>query len=189
MAFEVNDLQYGQGLEGTYEGFGSSIYDEYMGDALYSDQVDIKDYLYTYDPLKEQNLLADYMSGLVDFGDKKEEVRDQAISERKALSKSIRGGLTSGTMEAMEKEGTEAASRATSSLYRDQASTKRQLGEDIGSLREAYESDIAGSVEAYNEAVGGTGLTIGEHEDRQLLISNYMERYNVDSLLMRAENK
>ena len=157
MPFGTGNLQYGEGLGNEEDEFGaggSSIYDEYMQDTYISDKLDAKDYLYEYDPLKEQNLLAGYMSGLTDLGDKKEEVRTKAIAERKALSKSIRGGLTSGTMETMEQEGEEAASRATAGLYRGQFGAKRQLGEDIGSLREAYEGDIAQSVEDYNLAVG-----------------------------------
>ena len=133
-----------EGDEGFGSQYGGSIYDEYYAETFMSDTVDVQDYLYTYDPLKEQNLLADYMSGLTDLGDKTESVRAKAIEERKALSKSIKGGLTSGTMESMEKEGMEAASKAQSALYRGQESSRRALGENIGSLREAYESDIAG---------------------------------------------
>lgn len=181
MPFGTDNLNYGEGfgddafgsggagytgLEEGDEGYGSqyggSIYDEYMGDTIISTDVEVSDYLYTYDPLKEQNLLADYMSGLTDLGDKTEGVRTKAIAERKALSKSIKGGLTSGTMESMEKEGMAAASRAQAGLYRAQGSAKRGLGEAIGSLRQEYESDIASSVEAYNAAVGGDGATQNE---------------------------
>jgi hypothetical protein len=162
MPFGTDNLNYGEGFGGSSEGFGSSIYDEYMGDTIVSTDVEVSDYLYTYDPLKEQNLLADYMSGLTDLGDKTEDVRTKAIAERKALSKSIKGGLTSGTMESMEEEGMAAASRAQAGLYRAQGSAKRGLGEAIGSLREQYESDMASSVEAYNTAVGGDGATVSE---------------------------
>ena len=162
MPFGTDNLNYGEDLGGTSGEFGSSIYDEYMGDTIISTDVEVSDYLYTYDPLKEQNLLADYMSGLTDLGDKTEGVRTKAIAERKALSKSIRGGLSSGSMVDMEEKGMDNASRAQAGLYRAQASAKRGLGEDIGSLREAYEGDIASSVEAYNTAVGGDGATQNE---------------------------
>jgi len=162
MAFGTDNLQYGEDLGGTAEGFGSTIYDEYMGDTILNADVETADYLYEYDPLKEQNLLADYMSGLTDMGDKTEGVRTKAISERKALSKSIRGGLNSGSMESIAGQQKDDASRAQASLYRSQASSKRALGENIGSLRESYEGDIASSVEAYNTAVGGDGATVSQ---------------------------
>ena len=76
MPFGTDNLQYGSGFTDDEFGFGGAgytgldteslyggtIYDEYMGDAYVSDQVEISDYLYEYDPLKEQNLLADYMA-------------------------------------------------------------------------------------------------------------------------------
>ena len=186
MSFGTENLQYGTDFGGTTTDWMStgegSVYDEYMQDAYVSEDVEVGDYLYEYDPLKEQNLLADYMAGLTDLGDKKEDVRTKAIAERKALSKSIRGGLTSGTMETMEREGEEAASRATAGLYRGQASAQRQLGEDIGSLREAYEADIAQGVLDYNEAVGG-GLTVGETEEAEakgdLAFETYIEKHSL----------
>jgi hypothetical protein len=190
MAFGVDDLQYGTGLGNQEDQFGiggTAIYDEYMGDAYVSDEVDVEDYLYKYDPLKEQNLLADYMSGLVDMGDKTEAIRDKAIAERKALSKSIGGGLTTGTMVEMEEEGMEAASKAQAGLYRGQASAKRQLGEQIGSLREAYESDIAQGVLDYNEAVGSDELgTIGGEAELiqegygDVELAKYIRRWNLE---------
>lgn len=180
MAFGTDDLQYGTGFGGTSEDFGSSIYSQYLGDTIASDEVDAADYLYTYDPLKEQNLLADYMSGLVDMGDKTEGIRQKAIAERKALSRGIRGGLTSGTMMDMEEESMDAASRAQGSVYRDQASAKRQLGEQIGSVREAYESDIAQGVLDYNQAVGEDGMTLSEVEGTSSIVTSYANSYGVN---------
>ena len=206
MAFGTSNLQYGagygddefgiggEGYSSLTEGdagfgsqFGGSIYDEYYSDAIVSDAVDVKDYIYTYDPLKEQNLLADYMSSLVDMGDKTEQVRQKAISERKALSKGIRGGLTTGTMMEMEEEAMDAASRAQAGLYRTQASKKRTLGEDIGALREAYEGDMADAILDYNEKVGGSGATYGEMKlpDGSLYPGshheyNYRNKYGLD---------
>jgi len=179
MAFGTDDLQYGTDLGGSASEFGGSVYDEYLGDTIVSDEVDAKDYLYTYDPLKEQNLLADYMSGLVDMGDKTEGIRQKAIAERKALSRGIRGGLTSGTMMDMEEESMNAASRAQGVVYRDQASAKRQLGEQIGSVREAYESDIAQGVLDYNAAVGTDGVTVSENTPEGI-ITNYANYYGVN---------
>lgn len=165
MPFGTDNLQYGNDLGGSTTDWTStgegSVYDEYVGDSYISADLDVADYLYTYDPLKEQNLLADYMSGLADLGDKTEGVRTKAIAERKALSKSIRGGLTSGTMESMEEKGMEDASKAQAGLYRNQASAKRGLGENIGSLREAYEADVAQGVESYNSEVQ-SGTTVNE---------------------------
>ena len=161
MSFGTSNLQYGDDLGGTASDFGTTIYDEYLGDSIVSDEVNVGDYLWDYDPLKEQNLLADYMDGLVDFGDKKEDVRTKAIAERKALSKSIKGGLSSGSMQAADEAGRDSASKATASLYRSQAKAHRDLGDSIGGLRAAYEGDIAESVELYNAEIE-TGLTVDE---------------------------
>tara|TARA_R110002096_G_C14602388_1_gene722787 strand:- start:690 stop:1448 length:759 start_codon:yes stop_codon:yes gene_type:complete len=178
MPFGTDNLDYGAGLgDDDFGSGGSSIYDEYMGDAYTSDDLEVSDYLYEYDPLKEQNLLADYMSGLTDLGDKTEGVRTKAIAERKALSKSIRGGLSSGSMEDAASKQKDDASRAQSSLYRGQASSKRALGENIGSLREAYEGDIASGVEEYNANVG-EGQTA---EDSASIDSAYQTFYGVGS--------
>lgn len=179
MAFGTDNLQYGTGFGGTSSEFGSSIYNEYIGDSYVSEDVDVQDYLYEYDPLKEQNLLADYMSGLVDMGDKTEGVRKKAIAERKALSKSISGGLTTGTMVEAEQDSIDAASRAQADIYRGQASAKRKLGESIGSVREAYEADIAEGVEAYNAAIGGDGITVSENTPAGI-VTNYAENYGVN---------
>lgn len=181
MALGTDNLQYGEGFGGTSQDFGSSIYDQYRGEAIASSKVDVDDYLYTYDPLKEQNLLAEYMSSLVDMGDKTDAVRTKAIEERKALSKSVSGGLSTGTMVDTDEQNIEDAKDAVSGIYRDQFSSKRRLGEDIGSLREAYEADLAESVLDYNEQVGGDGSTYSELEQFPIenVITDYADNYNV----------
>jgi hypothetical protein len=191
MAFGTSNIQYGTGYssdefgtgtssyDSEYTGLGSSIYDEYYGKAIISSEVDVGEYLYEYDPLKEQNLMADYMAGLAGFEDKSEQVRSKAISERKALSRGIKGSLYTGTMKDVDEAGIEGASRAQAGLYREQFKAQRDLGEGIGDLRAAYESDMAQSVADYNAAVGGDGLTYEENTPSGI-ISNYAEHYGVN---------